>query len=87
MFEIWKYINWFGKEPFHPLQRTSYVLSVKDNHPTLKQDIADYIHDSALRKTMDNHKTVEKNRGRVESRTALTAFTTSDIDWLFGKSD
>jgi len=65
-------------------KKADYVLSVKDNQPTLKQDIADYIQDPALRKTMDSHKTVEKNRGRIESR---AGFTTTDIDWLFGKSD
>ena len=65
-------------------KKADYVLSVKDNQPTLKQDIADYIQDPTLRKTMNSHKTVEKNRGRIESR---TAFTTTDIDWLYGKSD
>ena len=65
-------------------KKADYVLSVKDNQSTLKQDIADYIQDPTLRKTMVSHKTIEKNRGRIEKR---TAYATNDIDWLHGKSD
>jgi len=61
-----------------------YLLSVKDNQETLKKDIEDYVHDNDLRKTMDTSSTLEKNSGRIERR---TAYTTSDIDWLYGKDD
>ena len=61
-----------------------YLLSVKDNQATLKQDIEDYVTDEDLRKTMDTATTLEKNSGRIERR---TAFTTSRIDWLGGKGD
>ena len=61
-----------------------YLLSVKDNQPTLKQEIEDYIQDTDLQKNMDTASTYEKNSGRIESR---IAFTTCDIDWLFGKED
>jgi predicted transposase YbfD/YdcC len=45
----------------------------------LKQDIADYVHDERLQKTMDVHQSCEKNRGKIERR---TAYTTSDVQWL-----
>jgi predicted transposase YbfD/YdcC len=61
-----------------------YLLSVKDNQPTLKQDIEDYVQDESLRKTMDTASTIEQNSGRIERR---LAFTTNDIDWLDGKDD
>jgi predicted transposase YbfD/YdcC len=61
-----------------------YLLNVKDNHPTLKQDIEDYVQDSDLRKAMDTFETFEKNRGRLEKR---TAFTSTGINWLYGKEE
>lgn len=65
-------------------QGGDYLLSVKDNQPTLKRDIEDYIQDAALRATMQMVNTTEKNRERIERR---TAFVTTDIDWLTRKSD
>jgi len=64
--------------------KADYLLSVKDNQPTLKRDIEDYVQDEDLQKTMDTFTTVEKNSGRIERR---TAFTTCDIDWLYGKEE
>jgi len=61
-----------------------YLLSAKDNQPTLKQNIEDYVQDESLRKTMDTASTLEQNSGRIERR---IAFTTNDIDWLDGKDD
>jgi hypothetical protein len=37
-----------------------YILSVKDNQPGLKQDIADYVQDKHLRKTIDTFQTSKK---------------------------
>lgn len=62
--------------------KADYLLSVKDNQPTLKADIEDYIQDSSLRKTMDKSMKTEKNRDRIEKR---TAFVTNDINWLEDK--
>lgn len=62
--------------------KADYLLNVKDNQETLKKDIADYVQDDSLRETMDTASTQENNRGRIELR---TAFSTSDIEWLFGK--
>ena len=64
--------------------RADYLLSIKDNQPTLKKDIEDYVQDGTLRKTMETATKTEKNRERIEKR---TAFVTSDISWLFGKDD
>jgi predicted transposase YbfD/YdcC len=65
-------------------KKADYLLSVKDNQSTLKQDTEDYVQDDHLRKTMDTHTTCEKNSGRVERR---TAYTTCDIGWLAGKEE
>jgi predicted transposase YbfD/YdcC len=59
-----------------------YLLSVKDNQPGLKQDIADYVQDDGLRNAMDTFQTSEKNRGRMEKG---TAYSGCDIAWLYGK--
>ncbi len=64
--------------------KADYLLSVKDNHPTLKKDIEDYVQDDSLRKTMDTHEIIEKNRDRIEMR---TAYSTDDIDWLYGRKE
>lgn len=61
-----------------------YLLSVKGNQETIEKDIADYVQDDSLRKTMDTFETHEKNRERIEKR---TAFLTHDIDWLSGREE
>lgn len=61
-----------------------YLLSVKDNHPCLKQEIADYVEDPALRGTMDAASQTEKNRGRIEKR---SAFITEETGWLAGRDE
>ncbi len=61
-----------------------YLLEAKCNQPTLKKEIEDYVQDENLQKEMDTCCTKEKNRDRIETR---TAYTTVDIDWLHGKSD
>lgn len=64
--------------------KADYLLGVKDNQETLKNDIEDYVQDDSLRKTMDTYSSCEKNRGRLELR---TAFSTCDIQWLYGKEN
>ena len=61
-----------------------YLLNVKDNHPTLKNDIEALVQDEVLRKSMDTFTTMEKQRGRTEQR---IAFSTCDIDSICGKDD
>ena len=64
-------------------KKADYLLSVKDNQPDLKRDIADYIQDDVLRKAMDTSETCEKNSGRLEQR---TAFSTCDVGWLHDRA-
>lgn len=60
-------------------QGGDYVLCSKDNHKALRKDIEDFVQDNALNKTMEKASTKEKNRERVEKR---TAFVSHDIEWL-----
>lgn len=62
--------------------KSDYLLDVKDNQPRLKQDIAEYVQDDHLRKTMESACKKEKSRDRIETR---TAFVTTDISWLEGR--
>jgi len=64
--------------------KADYLLSVKDNQSSLRRDIEDYVQDEGLCKTMDTYSALEKNSGRIERR---TAFTTSEIGWLYGKEN
>ena len=64
--------------------KADYLLSVKGNQETLEKEIADYVQESDLRKTMDTFETLEKNRDRIERR---EAFSTHDIGWLYGKEE
>jgi predicted transposase YbfD/YdcC len=62
--------------------KADYLLNVKNNQQTLKEEIEDYVQDETLRMEMDTFFTYEKNRDRIELR---VAFSTCDIDWLFSK--
>jgi predicted transposase YbfD/YdcC len=64
--------------------KADYLLSVKDNQETLKNEIKDYVQDDDLRRGMDQFSTCEKQSGRIEHRSAYAA---CDIDWLFGKKE
>ena len=59
-----------------------YLLDAKGNQPSLEAEITEYVRDDLLRNGMDSAQTREKNRDRIETR---TAYTTSDISWLYGK--
>ena len=59
--------------------KADYLLSVKGNQPTLKEDIEDYIQNNELRKCMETSQTIEQNSSRIESR---TAFISHDTSWL-----
>lgn len=47
------------------------LLSVKDNQPNLKSEIADYVADSALRKTMDKAVKQEKKSGQNRKKNRI----------------
>lgn len=56
-----------------------YLLCVKNNQKNLKKAIEGYVQDDVLKEQMDIDKSQEKNRGRIEKR---TAYVTQDVDWL-----
>ena len=63
-------------------KKADYLLKVKGNQKEMMKQIKDYVEDEDLRKGMDFAQTVEKNRSRIERR---TAYTTHNIKWLYGK--
>ena len=48
----------------------------------MEEEIAEYVKDDELRGSMDKKRTVEKNRERIEIR---TAYTSDDAAWLCGR--
>jgi len=62
--------------------KADYLLDVKANQRNLDEKIAEYVKNDDLRGRMDKKRTVEKNRERIEIR---TAYTTDDAEWLCGK--
>lgn len=68
-----------------------YVLQVKDNQKTLREDIAYYLEQEILPKPKIDLKAAgqwaqmkNKDHGRMEVR---TCYVTEEIDWLSGKED
>jgi predicted transposase YbfD/YdcC len=57
-----------------------YLFVVKDNQPTLHENIKLYVQEEKLEKAG----TLEKNGGRIEKR---TAYVSREIDWLEGRED
>jgi predicted transposase YbfD/YdcC len=64
-------------------KKADYVLALKGNQGTLRDDIELFLTEQAERgfadATMTRHKTLEKNHGRIETRITTA---TDDIDWL-----
>lgn len=56
-----------------------YLLCAKDNQENLKKEIEEYVQDEALCKSMEKKTETEKNRERIEKR---TAFVTNQISWM-----
>lgn len=61
--------------------KADYLLSVKGNQKSLKEDIEGYIQDERLRSKMDRAETRGIGHGRKEVR---TAFVTGDVSWRPG---
>jgi predicted transposase YbfD/YdcC len=58
--------------------KADYLLALKGNQPTLEADVADYFH-TAPQTELVGTTTVEKDHGRIETRT----FTASaQVDWI-----
>lgn len=60
-------------------EQGDYLFVVKDNVPTLREDIELYIQNEEPDKCVQT----EFNGGRIEKR---TAYTTTEIDWITGKN-
>jgi predicted transposase YbfD/YdcC len=64
--------------------QADYVLALKENHPTLYEDVQLWLDTEVTRGRLPVLETVEKDHGRIEiRRTAMS----SAIDWLEAKPD
>ena len=65
-------------------QEADYVLALKGNQSTLKDDVELFFQDVPQTTTeeTDYHKSVNKDHGRIEVR---ECWTTSEIEWIDGK--
>jgi predicted transposase YbfD/YdcC len=60
----------------------NYVMALKGNQGTFFEDVKLYF--SEIQEGMSSWQTIEKNRGRIETRTCTTSL---DIEWLTQKED
>ncbi len=65
-------------------KNADYLLSVKDNQKTLKNDIKKMIQNPEIQSTLETVSRTEKRSDRTEKR---TAFVLHDISWLKQKED
>ena len=61
-----------------------YVLALKDNHPTLCEDVALWLDTEAAKGALAVHETVEKDHGRIEIRRYVLS---GNLDWLAQKPE
>ena len=61
-----------------------YVLSLKDNHPTAHQEVAEYFAWAISKGTVQSHQTTDGDHGRIEVR---TTHVTTHVDWFEDRSD
>jgi predicted transposase YbfD/YdcC len=61
-----------------------YVLALKDNHPTLCEDVRLWLDTETAKGALPVHETVEKDHGRIETRRYSLS---SDLEWLAPKSE
>jgi predicted transposase YbfD/YdcC len=65
-------------------QRADYVLALKENHPTLHDDIKLWLDDNDEKGYVRMHETVEKDHGRIETRRTVVS---TELDWLAQKDE
>jgi predicted transposase YbfD/YdcC len=65
-------------------QQADYVLALKENHPTLHDDIKLWLDDSDAQGYVRMHETVEKDHGRIETRRTVVS---TELDWLAQKEE
>jgi predicted transposase YbfD/YdcC len=61
-----------------------YVLALKDNHPTLADDVGLWLDTEYAANRLTVHETLDKGHGRLEERRYVLS---DDIDWLSSKVD
>ena len=64
-------------------QKADYILGLKENHPTLHEDVKLWLDKNTAEGHVHVHETIEKDHGRIESR--RTAVNT-ELDWLEQKA-
>jgi predicted transposase YbfD/YdcC len=60
-------------------RKADYVLALKDNHPTLHEDVRVWLDDCDARGDVHQVQTVEKDHGRLETRRVAVS---TELDWL-----
>lgn len=65
-------------------QQADYVLALKENHPSLHDDITLWLDDNDAKGYVRMHETVEKNHGRIETRRTVVS---TELDWLEQKQE
>lgn len=65
-------------------KQADYVLALKENHPTLHDDIKLWLDDSDAQGYVRMHETVEKDHGRIETRRTVVS---TELDWLAQKEE
>ena len=60
-------------------KKGDYLLNAKANQPELMKDISEYFEVKSLWKNVTTKRVCEKNRDRIETR---TAYATTDIEWM-----
>jgi predicted transposase YbfD/YdcC len=69
-------------------KKADYVLSLKDNHETLKSEVEEYFKDAEKANFKDDkilqYSTLEKGHGRVEER---LYYYSTDINWMEARKD
>ena len=69
-------------------KKADYVLSLKENHPLLHQEVSEYFKDveevDFKDEKIEQYRTLEKGHGRIEER---LYYYSTDVNWMQSKED
>ena len=65
-------------------QEADYVLALKDNHPTLHEEVASWLDYCDARGDVYQVESIEKDHGRLETRRVVVS---TELDWLEAKPE
>ncbi len=69
-------------------KKADYILSLKENHPLLHQEVAEYFRDLEQSEfkgeKIEHYRTLEKGHGRIEER---LYYYSTDIQWMKAKDE